>query len=58
MPVRRRPSKTTRAVAGYTAGCVALVVGVGLQWGLAAALMFGGVLVAVSFLVLGDVGGD
>lgn len=58
MPARRRPSRVAGALAGYTAGSVLVVAGVAMQWGTAPALMFGGALVAVSFLLLGDVGGD
>lgn len=57
MPVRR-PSRVAGAVTGYAAGCALVVAGVAMQWGTAPALMFAGALVAISCLLLGDVGGD
>lgn len=53
----RRPSRVAGALVGYAAGGALVVAGVALQWGTAPALMFAGALVAVSFLLLGDVGG-
>lgn len=48
-------SKLARARLGYATGLLSTAVGAGLEWGTAVGLMVGGVVTAVSFLLLSDV---
>jgi hypothetical protein len=50
-----RLTRRRRALLGYITGCAAMVAGIYLVKGLAAALIVAGVICAVSFLLLTDV---
>lgn len=43
------------ALLGYTLGCLLVVAGVAVNWGVGWGLLVAGVIAAVSFLVLTDV---
>lgn len=51
-----RTSRIARARAGYAAGAAVTAWGVGVEFGFGWALMVGGVVTSVSFLLLYDVG--
>jgi len=46
--------RVTRARLGYIAGCTLVVIGVALTWGVPVALIVGGAIIAVTFLLLYD----
>lgn len=50
-----RPSRLAICVLGFVAGVAAVVAGVGYLFGLGPALIAGGVIVALSFLLLANV---
>lgn len=52
---RVRLTRRRRALLGYLAGVLLILAGVYLAFGLAAALVVGGVVTAASFLLLTDV---
>jgi lipopolysaccharide export LptBFGC system permease protein LptF len=52
---RVRLTRRRRALAGYVLGCLLVVAGVYVAFGLAGALVVAGVITAASFLLLADV---
>jgi hypothetical protein len=55
--IRRRPSVVAAARLGFAGGAAVMCAGIGLLAGLAVALIVAGGVVAVSCLLLVDVGG-
>lgn len=45
-------TRAARARLGYWVGCAGVAAGAGVEWGLGAGLMVGGVITAASFLLL------
>lgn len=54
----QRTTKVARARAGYAAGVATTAWGVGVQFGLGWALMAGGIVTSISFLLLYPVDGS